>query len=318
MSTVTVLEAENDLTASTYLEGLAVRPEQHFKGSVFATVKFEATREVGTGDSVVEIPLAAVDKGPLVFDTETGLVIGGPLEIQFLPDPDGVSGYNLGPEDSEIRDLDNLEDNSIAWSLFVESFDPSPDLSDVDAADLDPVATYDDPGEVLYYEISNIPDGARIVDGTDLIGKTGAELSAAIASADLIGRVVGDAIQLTVKQAAMAHLVVASDADLTESNIDLKAFTREPLTGEQSTQEGTETATVEITAVADKPILSADEGLLTRGLVDAQVRRYKWRPVSRRAGAYRPAAQISIPATVSLGGPRRLRVALGVGHAVRL
>ena len=51
-------------------------------------------------------------------------------------------------------------------------------------ADLDPVATYDDPGEVLYYEISNIPDGARIVDGTDLIGKTGAELSAAIASAD--------------------------------------------------------------------------------------------------------------------------------------
>ena len=56
-STVTyVLEAENDLTASTYLEGLAVRPEQHFKGSVFATVKFEATREVGTGDSVVEIP----------------------------------------------------------------------------------------------------------------------------------------------------------------------------------------------------------------------------------------------------------------------
>ena len=48
-----------------------------------------------------------------------------------------------------------------------------------------------------------------------------------------------------------------SDADLTESNIDLKAFTREPLTGEQSTQEGTETATVEIVAVADKPILSA-------------------------------------------------------------
>ena len=138
VSTVTyVLEAENDLTASTYLEGLAVRPEQHFKGSVFATVKFEATREVGTGDSVVEIPLAAVDKGPLVFDTETGLVIGGPLEIQFLPDPDGVSGYDLGPEDSERRDLDNLEDNSIPlWSLFVESFDPSADLSDVDAADL--------------------------------------------------------------------------------------------------------------------------------------------------------------------------------------
>ena len=35
VSTVTyVLEAENDLTASTYLEGL-IRPEPHFKGSVF-------------------------------------------------------------------------------------------------------------------------------------------------------------------------------------------------------------------------------------------------------------------------------------------
>ena len=180
-----------------------------------------------------------------------------------------------------------------------QSFDPSADLSDVDAADLDPVATYDDPGEVLYYEISNIPDGARIVDGTDLIGKTGAELSAAIASADLIGRVVGDTIQLTVKQAAMAHLVVASDADLTESNIDLKAFTREPLTGEQSTQEGTETATVEITAVADKPILSADEGLLTRGLVDV---RYGDTSGAQYLGelGLTDKAQISIPATVSL------------------
>ena len=92
-------------------------------------------------------------------------------------------------------------------------------------------------------------------------------LRTAIADAPLIGRVVGDAIQLTVDQAEDAHLVLSADDHLGLSEITLTAFTREPSTGDQSTAV-TDTVDVEITAVADAPYMSYDADLQSRGLVD--------------------------------------------------
>ena len=153
-----------------------------------------------------------------------------------------------------------------------------------------------DTGETLYYEVSSIPSTARLVDGSGLTGLTGDALQSAIADAPLIGRVVGDTIQLTVAQAQNAHLVVSADAHLDPSTINLAAFTREPSTGDESAKVS-DSVGVEITAVADAPYLSYDADLQTRGLVNAQ---------NSGGGSYlsdlglSDKAQVSIPATVSL------------------
>ena len=107
------------------------------------------------------------------------------------------------------------------------------------------------------------------MDGSGLTGLTGDALQSAIADAPLIGRVVGDTIQLTVAQAQNAHLVVSADAHLDPSTINLAAFTREPSTGDESAKVS-DSVGVEITAVADAPYLSFDADLQTRGLVNAQ------------------------------------------------
>ena len=259
------LKANSDEIAATYLEGLAVLPTtDHFKGNVTANVVFDATREV-TSDGVTSvIPLASAEKGPLT--------------VRFDPVPDGIDSY-----DAPDSGLVAAEDHSISLaSLFVNSGTP--------------IASYPDTGETLYYEVSSIPAAARLVDGSGLIGLTGDALQSAIADAPLIGRVVGNAVQLTIEQAQNAHLVVSADAHLDPSMIDLAAFTREPSTGDESAKVS-DSVGVEITAVADAPYLSYDTDLQTRGLVNAE---------NSGGGSYlsdlglSDKAQVSISATVSL------------------
>ena len=259
------LKADSDDIAAAYLEGIAVLPTtDHFKGTVTANVAFDATREVTSEGVTSVIPLASTEKGPLT--------------VRFDPVPDGVSSY-----DAPDTGLTASEDHSISLaSLFVDSGTP--------------IASYPDTGETLYYEVSNIPSAARLVDGSGLTGLAGDALQSAIADAPLIGRVVGDAIQLTVEQSQNAHLVVSADAHLDPSTISLAAFTREPSTGDESAKVS-DSVGVEITAVADAPYLSYDADLQTRGLVNAQ---------NSGGGSYlsdlglSDKAQVSIPATVSL------------------
>ena len=79
----------------------------------------------------------------------------------------------------------------------------------------------------------------------------------------------------------------------------LTAFTREPSTGDRSTGEDvkTDTVSVEVTAVADKPYLSYDPDIQTRGLVD--VTNVDDSSYLEELGLS-DKAQVSIPATVSL------------------
>ena len=259
------LKADSDEIAAAYLEGLAVLPSTaHFKGTVTANVTFEATREVTSGGKTSVIPLASAQKGPLT--------------VRFDPVADGVTAY-----DAPDADLTAAEDNAISLaSLFVNSSTP--------------IATYPDPGETLYYTVDNVPNTARLVDGSGFTGLTGDALQAAIADAPLIGRVVGTSIELTVAQAQKAHLVVSADAHLPKDTITLAAFTREPSTGDQSAAV-TDTVDVEITAVADAPYMSYDADLQTRGLVDVT----KADTSSYLADlGLSDKAQVSIPATVSL------------------
>ena len=259
------LKADSDEIAASYLEGIAVLPTtEHFKGTVTANVVFDATREITSGGVTSVIPLASAEKGPLT--------------VRFDPVPDGVSAY-----DAPDAGLTATEDHSISLaSLFLNSDTP--------------IANYPDAGETLYYEVSSIPSTARLVDGSSLTGLTGDALQSAIADAPLIGRVVGDTIQLTVAQAQNAHLVVSADAHLDPSTINLAAFTREPSTGDESAKVS-DSVGVEITAVADAPFLSYDADLQTRGLVNAE---------NSGGGSYlsdlglSDKAQVSIPATVSL------------------
>ena len=318
------LEADSNYIAAEYLEGIAVLPTtDHFKGTVTANVVFDATREI-TSDGVTSvIPLASAEKGPLT--------------VSFDPVPDGVHAY-----DAPDEDLTTTEDDSISLaSLFVDSGTP--------------IASYQDTDETLYYEVSDVPASARLVDGSSFAAvKTeagnsfdsvyvdyetltdGDEVTAdisvgsvslvagaawtqvdidnlesarseyvadalrtAIADAPLIGRVVGDAIQLTVGQAQDAHLVVSADAHLGLREITLTAFTREPSTGDRSTGEDvkTDTVNVEVIAVADKPYLSYDPDIQTRGLVD--VTNADNSSYLEELGLA-DKAQVSIPATVSL------------------
>ena len=259
------LKADSEEIAAAYLEGIAVLPTtEHFKGTVTANVVFDATREITSDGITSVIPLASAEKGPLT--------------VRFDPVPDGVIAY-----DAPDAGLTASEDHSISLaSLFLNSNTP--------------IASYPDVGETLYYEVSNVPSTARLVDGSGLTGLTGDSLQSAIADAPLIGRVVGDAIQLTVEQAQNAHLVVSADAHLDPSTISLAAFTREPSTGDESAKVS-DSVGVEITAVADAPFLSYDADLQTRGLVNAQ---------NSGGGSYlsdlglSDKAQVSIPATVSL------------------
>ena len=127
------------------------------------------------------------------------------------------------------------------------------------------------------------------------MGLTGDELQSAIANAPLIGRVVGDTIQLTVAQAQNAHLVVSADAHLDPSTINLAAFTREPSTGDESAKVS-DSVGVETAAVADRPI----------SLMTPIYRHVAWltprtagRVLPVRSGPIRQ-GPVSIPATVSL------------------
>ena len=259
------LKADSEEIAAAYLEGIAVLPTtEHFKGTVTANVVFDATREITSDGITSVIPLASAEKGPLT--------------VRFDPVPDGVIAY-----DAPDAGLTAAEDHSISLaSLFLNSNTP--------------IASYPDVGETLYYEVSSIPSTARLVDGSGLTGLNGDALQLAIADAPLIGRVVGDTIQLTVTQAQNAHLVVSADAHLDPSTISLAAFTREPSTGDESAKVS-DSVGVEITAVADAPFLSYDADLQTRGLVNAQ---------NSGGGSYlsdlglSDKAQVSIPATVSL------------------
>ncbi|MCH1448438.1 MAG: Ig-like domain-containing protein, partial [Candidatus Nanopelagicales bacterium] len=258
-------KADSDEIAAAYLEGIAVLPTtDHFKGAVTATVAFDAIREITSDGITSVIPLASAEKGPLT--------------VRFDPVPDGVSAY-----DAPDAGLTTTEDHSISLaSLFLNSDTP--------------IASYLDTGETLYYEVSSIPSTARLVDGSSLTGLTGDALQSAIADAPLIGRVVGDTIQLTIAQAQNAHLVVSADAHLDPATINLAAFTREPSTGDESAKIS-DSVGVEITAVADAPYLSYDGDLQTRGLVNAE---------NSGGGSYlsdlglSDKAQVSIPATVSL------------------
>jgi len=234
------LFAEDSATAAVYLENLAVLPgSQHFKGSLTASAKFTASMDVtdDNGDVIATQQLASLSKGPLT--------------LRFVPVPDGIVGNQYDAPESALT---AQEDNSIALAgLFLSSGET--------------IAQKIDAGETLVYSVTGLPDEARLVDGSGFDGLSGSALATAIAEAPLIGRVVGNAVELTTSQAADAHIVVAADLHLDTSTLDLAAFTREPTTGEESSS-ATDTVDISITAVADTPYVSFDSDYQTRGLVN--------------------------------------------------
>ena len=234
------LFAEDSATAAVYLENLAVLPgSQHFKGSLTASAKFTASMDVtdDNGDVIATQQLASLSKGPLT--------------LRFVPVPDGIVGNQYDAPESALT---AQEDNSIALAgLFLSSGET--------------IAQKIDAGETLVYSVTGLPDEARLVDGSGFDGLSGSALATAIAEAPLIGRVVGNAVELTTSQATDAHIVVAADLHLDTSTLDLAAFTREPTTGEESSS-ATDTVDISITAVADTPYVSFDSDYQTRGLVN--------------------------------------------------
>ena len=127
-------------------------------------------------------------------------------------------------------------------------------------------ANSSDPDEEIIYVVSDLPQGTRLIDGQNLIDSENSSaliqnealLKGLISQAQSIGRIVDNTIELSVNEAAKAHIVTGADKTISGS-IKVSAYSWEVNTTERTEAVGAHQVNISITANADAPYLSIDE-----------------------------------------------------------
>ncbi len=197
----------------------------------------------------LSVQVSAVVGGEVIASVEKG-----PLTIEFAPDADSVTF-----EDPSISVTAKEDQSLILRPLFLDGANVRANSSD--------------PDEEIIYVVSDLPQGTRLIDGQNLIDSENSSvliqdealLKGLISQAQSIGRIVDNTIELSVNEAAKAHIVTGADKTISGS-IKVSAYSREVNTTERTEAVGAHQVNISITANADAPYLSIDEKV--RGLVN--------------------------------------------------